>query len=44
MTRRHRRAHVVVWGLIVIGLSVGAFVLSSGLPSEPPAPAGEATP
>lgn len=29
MTGRHRRVHVIVWGLLVIGLVV-ALVLASG--------------
>ena len=30
MTRRHRRAHVVAWGLLAIGLAIAAAFVSAG--------------
>lgn len=39
MTGRHRRVHVIVWGLLVIGLIV-ALVLASGGASDERAEGG----
>ena len=36
MTRRHRRAHVVIWGLLIAGIVIGGIVASRNAPPENP--------
>ena len=36
MTRRHRRAHVVIWGLLVAGVIIGGVLASRNTPTAEP--------
>lgn len=45
MTRRHRRAHVVIWGLLATGLVTAAFMLPrDGTRKADPQPTVEPVP